>query len=69
MKPKVFVIIGTILLVVFCGLFFYAINHPTLSLPWTHDTAWIVIFSWLGVTAVIFLTAIVLKVVNVVKSK
>ena len=69
MKPKVFAIIGSILLYVFCVWFFYVINHPTLSLPWTHEIAWIVIYSWLGVTALAYLTAIVLKVKNVVKNK
>ena len=69
MKPKVFAIIGTVLFLVFCVLFFYAINHPTLSLPWTHEVTWIVIYSWLSVTALAYLTAIVVKVANAVKNK
>lgn len=67
MKPKVFAIIGSILLLVFCVFFFYAINHPTLTAPWPSRFTWPIIYCWLSVTALAFLTALVLKVRNAVK--
>lgn len=68
-KPKVFAIIGSILLYVLCVFFFFAINHPTWSAPWPYQFTWPITYCWLGVTALAYLTAITVKVVNVVKNK
>lgn len=68
-KSKIFAIIGAVMLVIAIVYFFYAVNHPTLNLPWSLKTIWMIYKTYLSVMASAFLIAIVLKVVEIIKNK
>lgn len=66
MKPKTFVIIGSVMWVAFYIFVFYAAYDPNLSnIP--GQEMWIIINSWHIVTALVFLTALILKVKKTLK--
>ncbi len=67
MKPKVFAIIGSVMLAVAAIFFFYAINHPTLSFPWSLNTTHTIYAVYLIVIGIAFLLAIILKIIKTIK--
>lgn len=67
MKSKTFAIIGFVMLAVAIIFFFYAINHPTLGFPWPLKVTHTIYKTYLTIMGVSFLTAIVLKIVEITK--
>ena len=69
MKSKVFLIIGLSMFAFMTLFLLYAANHPTGSFPWPLTTTYQIYKIYIGVMVLSFLSAIVLKVINVLKHK
>ena len=67
MKPKVFAIIGSVMLAVAAVFFFYAINHPEKNFPWSLTVTHTIYGVYLSVMGIAFLIAIVLKIIKTIK--
>ncbi len=69
MKPKLFFIIGSFLLLVGVCLFLCAINHPTLTVPLPSGIVTGIYKGYICLTAATFSAALVLKFLQILKRK
>ncbi len=69
MKPKLFFIIGSSLLLVGICIFLCAINHPTLTVPLPRGVVTGICKGYICLTAATFSAALVLKLLQTLKHK
>ena len=66
-SPQIFAIIGLLMFAFAVDFFYYAINHPEKNFPWSNEVTHIIYITYLAVMGLSFLSAIVLKIVHVLK--
>ncbi len=67
MKPKTFVIIGSVMWVAFYTFLFSSMFYPSLIGPLSGRDIWIITQCYNSLMALVFLTAIILKIIKTMK--